>query len=430
MRFGTVEFPRFQPNSGGYQLANPDEAGGVQILLNYRSGPKPFRVFSLRDIESKKVNPKWLFHNIVILGITDPRYKKTLQTGAIAGLNPEPGLIYGPEFQAHAVSQLISAVLDHRVLIQTLPDGIEYLAIACSGCFGIMLGQQQIRAVKSMLLNLAKVLLFNTVIGVISYFALIFGGWWFPIGPILFVFNLNSLGLSLFSFYQYNQDLKSRINEREHMIEKTFDVIHNGPLQRLALILRGVRDQTLAQDQLLHELESLNREIRKLSQDLEQDLLNEEESLRLGNGQIINLNRPVHDLFYEVYSSTLERNFPGFENLKVSIRSFAPIDDCFLSAQHKRGLCQFLEEALCNIGKHAIGATRLEAIGELNIPLQSWYTLRISDNGPGLHNPVAGQGTKQGLKLQTRLHGKFKRESRHPRGTCCELSWPLDKKKF
>lgn len=38
------------------------------------------------------------------------------------------------------------------------------------------------------------------------------------------------------------------------------------------------------------------------------------------------------------------------------------LSDRHLNVKHKRGICQFLEEALCNVGKHAQGATRLEVL--------------------------------------------------------------------
>lgn len=65
MRFGETELPRFLPNSRGYVRA---DAGGVQILLNFRSGRERFRTVSLNDIKTGKFNPRWLRDRIVIIG--------------------------------------------------------------------------------------------------------------------------------------------------------------------------------------------------------------------------------------------------------------------------------------------------------------------------------------------------------------------------
>ncbi|MDZ8224106.1 MULTISPECIES: hypothetical protein [unclassified Nostoc] len=56
------------------------------------------------------------------------------------------------------------------------------------------------------------------------------------------------------------------------------------------------------------------------------------------------MNRPLHDLLYEVYSSTLERQeFEHFKTLKVKVRNFDPIDDKYLTREYKREICLFLE---------------------------------------------------------------------------------------
>lgn len=57
MSFGETELPRFLPNSGGYVRT---DAGGVQVLINFRSGREQFRTLSLNDIKTGKFNPSWL----------------------------------------------------------------------------------------------------------------------------------------------------------------------------------------------------------------------------------------------------------------------------------------------------------------------------------------------------------------------------------
>jgi two-component sensor histidine kinase len=93
-----------------------------------------------------------------------------------------------------------------------------------------------------------------------------------------------------------------------------------------------------------------------------------------------------------------------------------------LSIEQKRELCQLLEEALCNVGKHAKGVTRLSATG---IQKEGWYTLSIKDNGAGIHSSSEGRGTKQCQNIAKQLGGTFKRESLKKKGTLCELAWPV-----
>lgn len=209
-----------------------------------------------------------------------------------------------------------------------------------------------------------------------------------------------------------------------NLLERTFETIHNGPLQTLAQAIKLIREKDLPPEILLPKLETkleqLNFELRGIYEFLQQEPLNQGDSLYLGNGVVINLQDPIHEVLYQVYSYTLERDFPYFKMLKVKIRTFEPIENCDLNLDQKRGLCRFLEEALCNVGKHAVGATRLEVSCTEN---EGWYTLSIIDNGLGINSPREGQGTQQFRNLARQLKGKYRRSTLSPRGTLCELSW-------
>ncbi|HEY9894255.1 MAG TPA: ATP-binding protein, partial [Candidatus Sericytochromatia bacterium] len=98
-----------------------------------------------------------------------------------------------------------------------------------------------------------------------------------------------------------------------------------------------------------------------------------------------------------------------------------------LTIDQKRDLCRFIEEALCNVGKHAEDATHLDVTGTQS---QKWYCLQVSDNGRGITTAAPGEGTKHARKLASRLGGKFKREAASPQGTLCELVFPLTKPWF
>lgn len=418
MRFGSTELPRFLPNSGGY--VRTDDFG-IQILLNYRNGGERFRTLSLgeiNNIEAAKGNSDvlrdTLGNRIVLIGKTAPSIKDFINTSAIANLQP-PGKIYGVEFHAHVTSQIVSAVLDRRPVFKTWSQGWEYLWIIAWGVLAIYLG----RLTQSPLKNLVYVAVSSLGLVGISY-AFIVVGWWIPAAPALLVLVVN--GAILNTFYQYDRFLKFQIEIRQHTIERTFVLIHNGPLQTLANILRHVQDEDLESNRLLEELKNLNGEIREVGEYLKLEALDRKESLRLGSGLILDLKIPIRDLLYEVYSHTLQRNFPSFKTLKVKAYSFEPIEEQYLSLEQKRELCQFLEEALCNVGKHAKKLTRLSATGKEN---KGWYTLSIKDNGSGICSSSEGRGTKQCLNLAKKLKGKFKRTCLGEKGTLCELTWPI-----
>ncbi len=413
MRFGKTEIPRFLPNYGGYVGA---DAGGVQVLINFRGGQKSFRTLSLNDIKTRNFNSNWLRDRLVIIGITSPGIDM-VNSSAISGVNPGSGLAYGVEIQAHAVSQIINAVKENRPLLRVWSDIWEYLWLFGWSLIGIILG----RLNQSPLRNILSIVIAGVGLVGISYIFLIWG-WWLPVVPAVFV--LVSNGVILATFYQDYQALQSQIKERQLIIERIFDSIHNGPLQTLARLLRSVREQ-MPTDQLILELEHLNHELRVIYDSVKKETISQEASLYLGAGHEVNLLSPTHEILYEVYCKTLERDFPCFKTLKVKVRTFDPIDPRHLSIEQKRGLCRFLEEALCNVGKYAIGVTRLKVICTQN---DGWYTLSVADNGLGSCSQSEGRGTQQAKDLARQLKGKFVRSPLSNHGTLCELTWPLPKR--
>ena len=119
-----VNFSRLDSFTGGYQ--NEDNAGGYQVLLNYRSPqsiPKPLK---LDDVLNDRVEvDKTLKNRIVLIGVTardiTNDYWKTPYS-ATSGKD-----MSGVMLQAQMVSQIISAVKRERPLIWVWPRAIEFL---------------------------------------------------------------------------------------------------------------------------------------------------------------------------------------------------------------------------------------------------------------------------------------------------------------
>ncbi len=418
IRFNTTELPRFLSNTGGYINENDT---GRKMLINFRAGNKPFKILSINDINTENFNPDLLRGKIVIVGTVAASVKDFFNNSAIVN-EKNPGQIYGVEFHAHASSQIINAVINGRPLLKVWSEEWEYIWIIVCGCYPIIVFWLTQSLWKN-LLAVVVVALALLGLGLI----LISSGWWIPIAPGLLTLIINGLGLSGFAFalYQNNQVFKIKMNERQHTIEHAFTVIHNGPLQTLANVLRQMQAQDWSHEELKLQLEKLNYEIREIGEYLKLEALSQDESLRLGSRLKLDLKRPIHELFYAVYSSTLERqDLEYLKNIKVKIRTFEPIDDKYLSVNNKQELCLFLEEALCNVGKHAKGVKRIEAIGKKH---RDFYILKIQDNGVGLVSSIESKGTKQLRNIAKNLGGDFRRESITPKGTVCEISWRLRK---
>jgi CHASE2 domain-containing sensor protein len=412
MRFGTAEFPRISPNTGGYRRA---DAGGHQILINGRSGAQPFRRASLEDVLQGQVNPDWIREAIVLIGITASSARDILNSAAIA--SPEgPDLVYGVDVHAHVVSQLVSTVLDNRAPLRTWPDGAEYLWIILWGGVGMVL----IRRITSP----SRYLLVIGVIGLglvaISYGLLVLGGWWVPLVPSLLAFTVNGLVIS--GFYLYDQGLRSRLEERQRVIEQTYNAIHNGPLQTLALLLRDAGD-TLSWSEARPKLQQMDYDLRQIYE----GLLNSSLHPPTADPTTVTVEADsFHETLYAIYAKTLQRDFPGFQSLGPKIVSFEPLNTQGLSDDERQALGHFLEEALCNVGKHAVNATRLTVTC---LSTDQENVIQIQDNGQRLSedaspSELSGRGTRQARQLAQRLGGTFQRLSTAS-GTCCELRWPI-----
>jgi CHASE2 domain-containing sensor protein/two-component sensor histidine kinase len=422
MRFGSTELTRFLPNSGGYIKS---DAGGNQILINYRSGQNPFKIVSLNDLKKGKVKPNDIRGHIILIGIASASIKDHINSPVVGGINP--GLIYGLELQAHAISQIVSAVMDGRSLLKVWSEGWEYLWIFLWGLIGIALG----RTVQSPLKIFLGLGMLNFSLVGACYFIFLLG-WWIPVVPALLTLSLNGFGLTASLFYRRQQNLQFQVQNRQLAIEQTFNAIHNGPLQTLNKVMRYSQKQDSVTNQLSSELQTLNREIREVYENVQQEALAYDSFLYLHNQAKINLNAPLEEIFYEVYSHTMVRDFPYFQTLKLKVTKFEKMNDRFLNPEEKQALCRFLEESLCNAGKYAINMTRLE--------VSCWQSshrniICVTDNGMCLKLEddnnffqYQGRGTQQANKLARQLGGKFRRMRHCSQDTICELHWPITRR--
>lgn len=439
MRFGQTEIPRLTPHFGGY---NQQSVYGIQTLINFRRGAQPFEVITASDLLQGQFDPTLIEQKIVLVGITHPSSANYFFTTVPQGYFYE-GYLLGIEVHAHIVSQIISAVIEKRPLLWAVGFVGESVWIIFVGLVGIWVG----RLSRHTTINLTSLVGVTIILWSLSYLSLKFLGLWMPIVPSCLVLIIN--GIVYTAFYQNDRKWKLLIAERDQAllnseaiiqerdtaiaavagarkktIEHAFDTIHNGPLQTLADLLRRARDNKVSNPQVCAALAELNQEIRDLGETLKQEAIREEDRLYLNSEANLDLNIPLHELFYEVYIATLERDFPGFAGLQVQVRSFDAIENETLTIASKRKLCIFLQEALCNVGKHALGSTRLTVTGEL---MENAYQLTIVDNGIGYDpaSSIRGEGTQIGLDAEAQLGGKFTRLPCDSKGTFCQFVFPL-----
>ncbi|MGL6340708.1 MAG: CHASE2 domain-containing protein [Waterburya sp.] len=421
MQVGKVKLTRVNPHTGGYIKT---DAGGNQILLNFRRGEQPFQIVSLEDIKQGNFQPAWIKDRIVLIGITALSVRDDVNTNAVRSNNT--GFIYGVEIQAHAVSQIISAVLDNRPLLWVWHDGWEYLWIFAWGFLGIGLA----RIYNQSPWKLVIIIFASSILTVgICYLLLLQYGLWLPVIPSVLVLSINGLGLTASMFYRDRQNLKFQLKERQYMIKYMSSTIHNRPIQTLKKILRDVYSQETAEDWLIEELNILKEELGDVGNLIEKETVTDGHSIHIGKSEV-DLQCPFKEILYQVYSNTITLDYPHFKTIKFKINNFEDsINGTKLTVEQKRSLCRFLEEAIINVGKYAEGVTRLKV---LCLQKDNKNIIRVEDNGIGLEredskSKKTGDGTKQANDLAKQLRGEFKRYSREPKGTVCELTWSVNK---
>ncbi|MGG6268944.1 CHASE2 domain-containing protein [Leptolyngbya sp. AN03gr2] len=175
LQLDEVQFPPFTSNSGGYINA---DAGGYQILLNPRGGKGKFRMISAWDVIQGNIPPTVFRDRIVLVGDVSAGASDLFFTSysSASGSSPQP--MSGVELHANITSQIISAVLDRRVLIQTLPEWAEW---------SFILGLTSISAWLSVRRDSFFYKMGWTVCLILASVAASYGlfllGWWVPIVP-------------------------------------------------------------------------------------------------------------------------------------------------------------------------------------------------------------------------------------------------------
>ncbi|MBE9067770.1 CHASE2 domain-containing protein [Leptolyngbya cf. ectocarpi LEGE 11479] len=443
MRFGDHEIPRIVSNYG----YTGQQTYGIQTLINYRSNSKPFEVIMVSDLlDSQSDQTSLIKDKIIILSLSGtsrdfaipiPIFDSTLSNNTLSDSTLDNSyLASGIEIQTHIISQIVQAVEAQRPLIWTNQTA-QYVFLILFSILAISCGRYS----KDTLSGFISLLLTIFASIFLSYLFWLRIGLWLPLAATLVSTTANGL---IYINYAQNKrrwgkmieqldlalDKERHLSEklafeRQKTIENVFDSIHNGPLQTLANLLRRTRDESIDLTDVCFCLEDLNREIRYIGDSIRQDASDQTDSLDVSYaGTKFDLDIPLQELFQEVYDAMLSRPLIGFSNLKFTIISFESIESEIISIEAKRKLCRFLEEALGNVGKHAIGATRLMVTGKNK---SNQYELTVSDNGPGINssNIQTGEGTRIGKEVEKITRGKFIHKPNKPKGFFCQLTFPI-----
>jgi CHASE2 domain-containing sensor protein/signal transduction histidine kinase/DNA-binding response OmpR family regulator len=216
LALGRAEFLPLHPNSGGYVRA---DAGGYQILSNYRYLQEPIPTISISTLLNGQAPPGIFYDRVVLIGTTAASLGDRFQTPFADRFQPLPG-IPGVLVHADFVSQILSAALEGRPLLRPLPAPAEWLWVMVGATVGAMYGW----TLRSPLSTASSIVVTGSGLSLAAYLFLL-QGWWVPIVPSLLalagasLFNKGyvlwtTLILSNQELERYSQTLEQKVTER------------------------------------------------------------------------------------------------------------------------------------------------------------------------------------------------------------------------
>ncbi len=201
LKLGQAVFQPLQENDGGYVRA---DNSGYQFLLNYRSPPcqgcAVFETVSMTDVLTDQIPPHLMQDRIVLIGASAASLKDFL-------LTPYSNRTPGVEVHAHLTSQILSAALDGRSLIQVWPDFVEGVWIFCWSGVGATMGwifvQLRWKALSFVL---------GSAILVGAAYLTFLSAYWIPVIPPLLTLVGSAIAMTAYKAYIEREDRQIVMN--------------------------------------------------------------------------------------------------------------------------------------------------------------------------------------------------------------------------
>jgi signal transduction histidine kinase/DNA-binding NarL/FixJ family response regulator len=219
-RLGRAVFTPLQANDGGYIRA---DVGGYQILSNFRRVRHGFRTISMTAVLEGQIPANLVRDRIILIGSMADSVSDRFYTSYSTTLGTAPA---GVEIHAHLASQLLSAALDGRPLLQASSEPLEGLWILVWSGIGAVLGWTS----TSLRRTVIAVLFFGiTLLG--SVYLLFLAGWWLiAISPLIALVGAatisngyilaRNLKLSHKQLEDYARTLEQKVKERTLELER------------------------------------------------------------------------------------------------------------------------------------------------------------------------------------------------------------------
>ena len=206
-RLGKALFVPFKSNDGGYVDA---DAGGFQILLNFRGTETSFQQISMVDVLQGNIPQDFMKDRVVLIGSTAPSLNDLFPTPYSSSHSSKslPGVL----IHANITSQIISSALDGRKLIKVVNKPGEWLWIFTWTFLGsgISFLVSNNNPFKQNNFSLARLTILRLILpGVIlltTGYLLFLLGWWLPV-----ITPFSSLILATLAVSNYQQQQQKKL---------------------------------------------------------------------------------------------------------------------------------------------------------------------------------------------------------------------------
>ncbi|MBD1867438.1 CHASE2 domain-containing protein [Cyanobacteria bacterium FACHB-471] len=213
LRLGRAAFTSLRPNDGGYVSV---DAGGYQILSNFPKLQDYFRTVSITEVLQGHVPQDLMRDRIVLIGLTAESLEDKFFTSYTTNSIAAPA---GVEVHALLSSQLLSAALDGRPLLDAWSEPLEWLWIIFWSTVGAVVGWIS----RSPRQTACRVTFLGVVLLVGAY-GLFLVGWWIIIIPSLLALAGSAVTSNGYLLWEnlrgYARNLEQKVEERTAKLEQ------------------------------------------------------------------------------------------------------------------------------------------------------------------------------------------------------------------
>lgn len=268
---GKAKFVPLSSNDGEY---NEADMGGYQVLINYRGGLDRFPHISLTDVLENRIPADFMRDRLILIGAKAPSLNDNYSTPYNNNLFFPTELIPGVVIHANITSQILSAAMDGRPMLQATVKPFNWLLIFFWSGYSTTLGALYI---KKRRLTVGGLFLAVVIILSSAYIAFL-GGWIIPVfAPMLTVASATivsivhvlwrNLMLSYRKLEDYARTLEDKVQERTAQLAQANEEISilNEKLQQDNLrmsaeldIIRQMQQMILPKPEELEVIEGLD----------------------------------------------------------------------------------------------------------------------------------------------------------------------------